>query len=73
MGIGIKEKSTFKTYDQMLLDKLEEIGKSTLLEWAKAMGYDYSNTMAKFAKNLSDRLIITRYKSRRVKYYEVKK
>ncbi len=73
MGVGIKKRATFRTYDQMLLDKLEEIGKSTLLEWAIAMGYDYPNAMAKFAKGLADKLIITCNKSRRLKYYEVKK
>ncbi len=73
MGTGIEKKLVFKTYEQMLLDKLEEIGKSTLAQWAKAMGYSTPNAMASFAKRLADRLIITKNKSRRLRYYEVKK
>ena len=73
MGIGIKNKPVFRTYEQMCLDKLEEIGKSTLMEWARAMGYKNQNSMTKIVKRLKDDLIITRNDSRRMNFYEVKK
>ena len=72
MGIGTKQnKPIFKTYEQMCMDKLEEIGKSTLMKWAQAMGYTNQNSMSKIVKRLRDDLIITRSKSKRLHYYEV--
>lgn len=73
MGIGSKKAPTFMTYEQMCLNKLEEIGKSTLKEWATAMGLKSQNSMSKIVVRLKDELIISRNKSRRLHYYEVKK
>ncbi len=73
MGIGTKGKPTFMTYEQICLNKLEEIGKSTLKEWAEAMDYKSQNSLAKIVVRLKDDLIITRNKSRRLNYYEVRK
>ena len=73
MGVGTQKKPIFKTYEQMCLDKLEELGKITLIEWARAMGYVNQNSMAKIVKRLKDDLIVTRNTSRRLRYYEVKK
>jgi len=73
MGVGTRNKPIFKTYEQMCLDTLEDIGKSTLMEWAQAMGYVNQNSMAKIVKRLRDDLIITRSLSKRLRYYEVRK
>lgn len=72
MGVGIRKQPIFRTYEQMCLDKLEEIGKSTLIEWARAMGYTNQNSMSKIIKRLRNDIIITRSKTRRLNYYEVK-
>lgn len=73
MGVGTKKVPTFMTYEQMCLNKLEEIGRSTLKEWSTAMGYKYQNSLAKIALRLKDDLVISRNKSRRLKYYEARK
>jgi len=73
MGVGTRNKPIFKTYEQMCLDTLEILGKATLMEWARAMGYVNQNSMAKIVRRLRDDLIITRNSSRRLNFYEVKK
>jgi len=73
MGVGIQNKPIFRTYEQMCLDELELLGKSTLSEWARAMGYPNQNSMAKIVKRLYNDLIITQNAKKRLKYYEVKK
>lgn len=47
-----KKKVIFKTWDQMCLDKLSELGRSGLSKWAKAMGYANAGNMAKTARIL---------------------
>ena len=73
MGVGTKKSPTFMTYEQMCLNKLEELGRSTLKEWATAMGCKSQNSMSKIVKRLENDLTITRNNSRRLHYYEVKK
>ena len=41
-----------KTYEQMCLDKLKEIGISSGAEWSKSMGYDSPNGLAKVIKRI---------------------
>jgi DNA-binding HxlR family transcriptional regulator len=47
-----EKKLVFRTWDQMCLDKLKEIGKSGLTKWAKAMGYTNQTCMTKTANIL---------------------
>jgi len=41
-----------RTYEQMCLDKLKELGVSTASEWASAMGYETHNALAKVIKRI---------------------
>lgn len=45
-------KNKFKTFDQMVLDKLKELNKPTRTEWAHAMGYFEKNAMHKLITTL---------------------
>lgn len=65
------ETEIFMTWDNHCLKKLREIGRSTLTQWAKAMGEKYSSSMAIVARKNPDKVIITRSRSNR-KLYEVK-
>ncbi|MFX0058658.1 MAG: hypothetical protein ACFE8J_10205 [Candidatus Heimdallarchaeota archaeon] len=51
-----------KTFDQMCLDKLKEIGKASAREWAEAMGYTSPNALAKVIKRIKkempDKIIV---------------
>lgn len=42
----------FRTYEQMCLDKLKEIGNSSLAEWSMAMGYSSPNGVIKVIKRI---------------------
>lgn len=42
----------FRTYEQICLDKLKEIGISSAGEWAIAMGYGSPNGLAKIIKRI---------------------
>lgn len=61
MKYGLQQK-VLKTYDQMCLDKLKEIGKASAREWAEAMGYSSPNALAKVIKRIKkekpDKIII---------------
>jgi hypothetical protein len=63
-----------KTYEQICLDKLEEIGTSTAAEWSFAMGYESRNGLIKVIKriktNMPEKLII--YSNKKPRRYEVK-
>jgi len=56
------KKVILKTYEQMCLDKLKELGKSTATEWASAMGYETHNALAKVIRRIvndtPDKLIV---------------
>lgn len=41
-----------RTFEQMYLDKLKEIGRATAGEWASAMGYTYPSSLAKVIKRI---------------------
>ena len=61
-----------RTYEQMCLDKLKELGKSTASEWASAMGYETHNALAKVIRRIvnetPDKLIVVY--SRKPRYYQ---
>ena len=42
----------FRTYEEMCLEKLEEIGKSSVAEWSFAMGYSSPNGLIKVIKRI---------------------
>lgn len=41
-----------RTYEQICLDKLKEIGISTAREWCTAMGYNTPNSLAKVIRRI---------------------
>jgi hypothetical protein len=41
-----------KTYEQMCLDKLKEIGMASAARWSLAMGYESPNGLAKVIKRI---------------------
>ncbi len=44
----------FRTYEQMCLEKLEEIGKSSVAEWSLAMGYSSPNGLIKVIRRIQN-------------------
>ena len=46
------KKEVPKTYEQICLDKLKELGVSTAREWAFAMGYQTHNALAKIIRRI---------------------
>ncbi|MHA1671913.1 MAG: hypothetical protein ACTSV5_15285 [Promethearchaeota archaeon] len=42
----------FRTYEQICLDKLKEIGRSTAAQWAYAMGYTNPNSLRKVIRRI---------------------
>jgi len=42
----------YRTYEQICLDKLRELGKSSVAEWSMAMGYKSSNDLIKVIKRI---------------------
>ena len=71
MLLKIQQK-LLRTFEQMCLDKLKEIGKASAREWAEAMGYSSPNALAKVIKRIKkempDRIII--YQGHSPKRYE---
>ena len=68
-----KEKQTFRTWDQMCLEKLKEIGKASLTKWATAMDLKHTAGMSRTAQNLEEKgkIKVIRTKSGMIKnYYE---
>ena len=65
------EKET-RTYEQICLEKLRELGKSTAAEWSAAMGYSNPNSLSKVIRRINikapERLKI--YYNRRPRQYE---
>jgi len=62
----------YKTFEQICLDKLKEIGISTAAEWAAAMGYIHRGSLAKvinrIRKSSPEKLKI--YHNRKPRRYE---
>jgi uncharacterized protein YktB (UPF0637 family) len=61
-----------RTYEQMCLDKLKELGKSTATEWASAMGYETHNALAKVIRRIvndTPEKLLVNY-SRKPRYYQ---
>jgi len=50
--LDIMQKLAFKTYEQMCLDKLKEIGIATASEWCSAMGYIHRGSLSKVIKRI---------------------
>lgn len=67
-----KKKAIFRTWNDWCLIKLKEIGRSTQLQWAAAMGYTYSCSMDKIIKNNIDKLEITKLSDSRLKFFKIK-
>ena len=65
--------TVFRTWDEFCLEKLKEIGKSSLTEWATAMNYINSASISRTAQNLKEqgKVRIINSKTGKVKkYYE---
>jgi len=45
-----------RTYEQMCLEKLKEIGISSVAEWSFAMGYKSPNGLSKVIKRINERM-----------------
>lgn len=62
----------YRTYEQMCLEKLKEIGRSSVAEWSFAMGYNSSNGLIKVVKRIQktmpEKLLI--YYNRKPRLYE---
>ncbi|MBY9014343.1 MAG: hypothetical protein KGD68_01495 [Candidatus Lokiarchaeota archaeon] len=61
-----------RTYEQICLDKLKELGKSTASEWANAMGYETHNALSKVIRRIvndTPEKIIVVY-NRKPRYYQ---
>lgn len=61
-----------RTYEQICLDKLKELGKSTASEWASAMGYETHNALAKVIRRIVNDIpekLIVNY-TRKFRYYQ---
>jgi hypothetical protein len=51
----IASEVVFKTYEQICLDKLKEIGKSTAEQWSYAMGYQHRSSLAKVIRRIKQK------------------
>ncbi|MFX0034327.1 MAG: hypothetical protein ACFE9I_01645 [Candidatus Hermodarchaeota archaeon] len=64
----------FRTYEEICLEKLKEIGTASLGEWSIAMGYASPNGLLKVVKRIKktmpEKLII--YYNRKPRKYEAK-
>ena len=47
-------KPVFRTYEQICLDKLKEIGKASAKHWAYAMGYTNPNALRKVIRRITN-------------------
>jgi hypothetical protein len=50
--ISVSEERVPRTFEQMCLDKLKEIGISTAAEWSTAMGYMHRSSLAKVIRRI---------------------
>ncbi|NHJ24173.1 MAG: hypothetical protein EAX89_06340 [Candidatus Lokiarchaeota archaeon] len=46
------KKEVPRTYEQICLEKLRELGIATASQWARAMGYETHNALAKVIKRI---------------------
>jgi hypothetical protein len=69
--ISLSEKKP-RTFEQMCLDKLKEIGVSTAAEWAVAMGYMHRSSLAKVIRRITTKTPekIKVYYERKPRQYE---
>lgn len=51
-AILLAKKRLPRTFEQMCLDKLRQLGRSTAAEWSAAMGYTTSNALAKVIRRI---------------------
>ena len=67
------QKLVMRTYEQICLDKLRELGMASASEWAFAMGYKNPNALAKvikrIIKTMPEDLIV--YNNRKPRIYQV--
>ncbi len=65
-------KNKMRTFEQICLDRLKEIGISSSAEWSNAMGYDSRNGLSRvimrIKKNMPEKLRV--YDNRRPQQYE---
>ena len=47
------QQEILRTYEQICLDKLKELGISTSAEWSAAMGYESANGLAKIIRRIN--------------------
>jgi len=63
-----------RTYEQICLDKLKEIGISSISEWSTAMGYASPNGLTKVIRrikeSMSDKIVI--YDNKKPRQYEAR-
>ncbi len=52
--LRLLKKENPRTYEQICLEKLKELGIATASEWAKAMGYETHNALAKVIKRIKE-------------------
>jgi len=66
------QQEILRTYEQICLDKLKELGISTSAEWSAAMGYKSANGLAKVIRRINsimpDNLKV--YNKRKPRRYE---
>jgi len=51
-AIFIATENVPRTFEQMCLDKLKQLGRSTAAEWSAAMGYTNHNALAKVIRRI---------------------
>lgn len=66
-----KEKKVFRTWDQICLEKLKEIGKASLTKWATAMNYTNSASITRTSRNLVEqgKVRVVHTKTGKIKKY----
>ncbi|NHJ24174.1 MAG: hypothetical protein EAX89_06345 [Candidatus Lokiarchaeota archaeon] len=52
--LRLLKKENPRTYEQICLEKLKELGIATASEWARAMGYETHNALAKVIKRIKE-------------------
>lgn len=69
-----KEKEVFRTWNELCLFKLKQMGKTTIEKWAVEMGYSHDYNMIKIIKDNRDKLKISgsRKLKNRPKFVELK-
>ncbi|MHA1677370.1 MAG: hypothetical protein ACTSW3_01175 [Promethearchaeota archaeon] len=50
--VVVQKNKVPRTYEQMCLDRLKEIGRSTAAQWAFAMGYTNPNALRKVIRRI---------------------